>query len=342
MGSADLTSRCLLGGALGDALGAPVEFMSLSAIRAAFGPQGITALAPAYGRLGAITDDTQMTLFTAEGLLRADRRWREKGICHVPSVLHHAYLRWLATQSQGEVAGHDGWLFGLAPLHSRRAPGNTCLSALRGERMGTIAEPLNDSKGCGAVMRSAPVGLFVSPELRFEFGCELGAITHGHPSGYLAAGFLASLVGGLLDGDPIASALDAATAELTARPDHQECLAAVERARELALAGEATPGKLETLGQGWVAEEALAMSIYCALVAEDFRHGVTLAVNHGGDSDSTGAITGNLLGVIPSSGELPRHWLAELELRSEIEQLAADLAAGPDDPGRSWERYPGW
>ena len=342
MGSADLTSRCLLGGALGDALGAPVEFMSLSAIRDAFGPQGITAPAPAYGRLGAITDDTQMTLFTAEGLLRADRRRREKGICHVPSVLHHAYLRWLATQSQGEAPGHDGWLFGIEPLHSLRAPGNTCLSALRGERMGTIAEPLNDSKGCGAVMRSAPVGLFVSQELRFALGCELGAITHGHPSGYLAAGFLASLVGRLLDGEPIGSALDAATAELIERPGHGECLDAVERARQLALAGDPTAEKLESLGQGWVAEEALAMSVYCALVAEDFRHGVTLAVNHSGDSDSTGAITGNLLGLISASGELPQEWLAELELRAEIEQLAADLTSGPDDPGRSWERYPGW
>jgi ADP-ribosyl-[dinitrogen reductase] hydrolase len=342
MGSADLTSRCLLGGALGDALGAPVEFMSLSAIRAAFGAQGISAPAPAYGRVGAITDDTQMTLFTAEGLLRADRRRREKGICHVPSVLHHAYLRWLATQSLSPPGEHDGWLFRVAPLHSRRAPGNTCLSALRDERMGTISGPLNDSKGCGAVMRSAPVGLFVSPELRFELGCEIGALTHGHPSGYLAAGFLASLVGRLLDGDPIASALDAATAELAARPGHEECLAAIERARQLALAGDPTPEKLETLGQGWVAEEALAMSVYCALVAEDFRHGVTLAVNHGGDSDSTGAITGNILGVMPGSGDLPQEWIAALELREEIEQLAADLAAGPDDPGRSWERYPGW
>ena len=69
-----LTSRCrgcLLGGAVGDALGAPVEFMRHSQIVARFGPGGVRDFAPAYGRTGAITDDTQMSLFTAEGLLRA-------------------------------------------------------------------------------------------------------------------------------------------------------------------------------------------------------------------------------------------------------------------------------
>jgi ADP-ribosylglycohydrolase len=326
--------------------------MSLYAIRAEFGPAGITDLAPAYGRVGAITDDTQMTLFTAEGLLRADARWRGRGICHVPSVVRHAYLRWLYTQrysspaiddfSEGRSSWPDGWLVGLEPLHDRRAPGNTCLSALREAALGSIEKPLNDSKGCGTVMRIAPVGLFVSPPRRFDLGCEIGALTHGHPSGYLAAGFLASLIGRLLDGDPIEAALDAATAELIRRPGHEECLLAIQSARRLALAAESTAEKLESLGEGWVAEEALAMSIYCALVAEDFRHGVTLAVNHGGDSDSTGAITGNILGVLQQAGDLPLEWLAELELRDEIEQLAADLAADPDDPGRSRERYPAW
>jgi ADP-ribosylglycohydrolase len=91
---------CLLGGAVGDALGAPVEFLSLAGIRRQFGPEGIRDLVPAYGRIGAITNDTQMTLFTAEGLLRAWVRHSTKGICHVPAVIHHAYLRWLLTQGE--------------------------------------------------------------------------------------------------------------------------------------------------------------------------------------------------------------------------------------------------
>jgi len=89
---------CLLGGAVGDALGAPVEFMKRTEILRRFGPNGITAYVPAYGGLGTITDDTQMTLFTAEGLLRGWVRGCFKGITTYPGMTAHAYLRWLQTQ----------------------------------------------------------------------------------------------------------------------------------------------------------------------------------------------------------------------------------------------------
>ncbi|RPJ69686.1 MAG: ADP-ribosylglycohydrolase family protein, partial [Acidobacteria bacterium] len=160
---------CLLGGAVGDALGAPVEFMSLAEIRRRFGPRGVEDYAPAYGRRGAITDDTQMTLFTAEGLIRGLVRWRSKGIAHVPSVVAHAYLRWLRTQGESSACKVDdpdedrGWLYSQRELHHRRAPGNTCLSALR--EMKTLGAPArNTSKGCGGVMRVAPAGLLVGGE----------------------------------------------------------------------------------------------------------------------------------------------------------------------------------
>ncbi len=196
----DRVAGCLLAGACGDALGAPVEFLDLEQIRRRYGPRGIRDFAPAYGRAGAITDDTQMTLFTAEGCLRAWGRGTEKGICHPPSVVSHAYLRWLRTQeetpSEGQSAGMDGWLIGLKQLWSRRAPGNTCLSALRAcRRFGQEAE--NDSKGCGGVMRVAPAGLAGfsgGAEGAFDIGCDVARLTHAHPSGYLAAGFQAAVI----------------------------------------------------------------------------------------------------------------------------------------------------
>ena len=90
---------CLIGGAVGDALGAPVEFMSLAEIRRKFGPDGITGYSPAYSRIGAITDDTQMTLWTAEGLLRYHCRGETRGIVpSMPGMVHRAYLRWLITR----------------------------------------------------------------------------------------------------------------------------------------------------------------------------------------------------------------------------------------------------
>jgi ADP-ribosyl-[dinitrogen reductase] hydrolase len=78
---------------VGDALGAPVEFASSAEIGARHGPGGVREYQPAYGRPGAITDDTQMTLFTAEGFIRAQNRAISRGIWHPPSVVHCAYMR---------------------------------------------------------------------------------------------------------------------------------------------------------------------------------------------------------------------------------------------------------
>jgi ADP-ribosylglycohydrolase len=153
---------CLLGGAIGDALGAPVEFMTRKDIVGRFGSGGIRDFVPAYGVTGAITDDTQMSLFTAEGLLRAHVRGCLRGISIFAGVTGHAYLRWLETQglrSPLEIS-RDGWLWGIRALHHRRAPGNTCVSALGAKRH--FGEPArNNSKGCGGVMRVAPVGLYM-------------------------------------------------------------------------------------------------------------------------------------------------------------------------------------
>jgi len=261
---------CLLGGAVGDALGAPVEFLSLAEIRHQFGPEGVREYEPAYGRMGAITDDTQMTLFTAEGLLRADVRYCRRGICDPPSIVQHAYLRWLATQGEKlnatiarEEGWPDGWLVGVKELWSRRAPGNTCLAALKGtKKLGD--KPSNNSKGCGTVMRVAPVGLVCSSASEgawsaFDLGMKVSRLTHGHPSGYLAGGFFAALVACILDGLPLRDAVAAAVRPLDGREDGGEVREAVEAAVRLAEAGEPSPERVESLGKGWTAEEAVAI-----------------------------------------------------------------------------------
>jgi ADP-ribosylglycohydrolase len=328
---------CLLGGAVGDALGAPVEFISRADILRRFGPDGITGYAPAYGGLGTITDDTQMTLFTAEGLIRGWVRGCFKGITTYTGVTAHAYLRWLLTQ--GEKPGcavssgpnECGWLFEQKPLHNRRAPGDTCLSALKAMRaFGNPAR--NNSKGCGGVMRVAPAGLFAwrlgqlqATQTAFRLGTDLAAVTHGHPTGTLTGGVLAVLVLALTEGVPLSGALATAKQILRTQTGHEETLRAIESAEKLATSGIPHDKAIARLGQGWVAEEALAISIYCAMVARDFEHGVVLAVNHDGDSDSTGSITGNLLGTLHGVHAIPAKWLEPLELRDVIAELASDL-----------------
>jgi ADP-ribosylglycohydrolase len=350
----DRIRGCLLGGAVGDALGAAVEFDSLDEIRSRFGEAGVQDYAPVYGRRGAITDDTQMTLFTAEGMMRAWVRAQKRGISGVSGVIQHAYLRWLVTQGeqpdQGVQVGTDGWLFGVAALHSRREPGKTSLSALRAtESVYDPAIARNDSKGCGGIMRVAPIGLFataIGGDGRvFSMAADAAKITHGHPSGYLAAGYLAVVIAALKRGEPLAQALDAADTQLRKREHNTEVARAVAKARALASFGRPTPELLETLGQGWVAEEALAIAVCSALVAKDFADGVLMATNHGGDSDSTAGITGSLLGAMWGEHAIPEPWLDELELRPEIERLAGDLcaiAAGQMSSKEAWEAYPGW
>ena len=346
---------CLLGGAVGDALGAGIEFDSWKRIARKHGPSGVTGLVEAYGRRGAITDDTQMTMFTAEGLIRASVRQREKGICHVPSVVRHAYLRWLWTQ--GDPAPlqaafgsgtPDGWLVGLPALRARRAPGITCTGALAVGGHGTIEAPLNDSKGCGGVMRAAPVGFVpMAIDERFRLGCEIAVLTHGNPSGYLPAGYLAAVVGAIVDGSPLHDALDGADEVLQQWDRSAETVRAVAAGRELGRGGVATPHELEQLGGGWTGHEALAIALACVESVPAFEVGVLAAVNHSGDSDSTGSIAGNILGALHGVEAVPARWLDQLELRAEIEQLARDVIhefhgrAGPITEAW-WARYPGW
>ena len=357
---------CLLGGAVGDALGAPVEFMSRQQILEKFGPEGIGEYSPAFGGLGRITDDTQMTLFTAEGLLRASVRGSLRGMCHPPAVIAHAYMRWLVTQAgtptpeireqtlDYSLKEAPGWLIQHRDLHHRRAPGNTCLSAL--QAMTSVGnKAVNNSKGCGGVMRVAPVGLYLWPIQHtgpaFELACDAAAITHAHPSGILPAGVLAEVILQLVHGECLPRALELAKEELQNHDDHLETLQFLVTAIELADSDLSPEQAITFLGQGWVAEEALAIAVYCALVAKDFRHGVMLAVNHDGDSDSTGAIAGNILGVMHGVNAIPASWLEPLELREVITEIAQDLLAvnewdvdefgGKDDDWVS-EKYPGF
>lgn len=82
----------------------------------------------------------------------------------------------------------------------------------------------------------------------------------------------------------------------------------------------------EQLGEGWVAEETLAIAIYCALkYSDDFINGVVAAVNHDGDSDSTGAVTGNILGTALGFEAIPQKYLDKLELKDVILEIAEDL-----------------
>ncbi|WP_456279047.1 ADP-ribosylglycohydrolase family protein [Bacillus sp. AK128] len=338
---------CLLGGAIGDALGWPVEFLSYKQIVKRFGEEGIHDLVCSTAGKAEITDDTQMTLFTAEGILRSETRGMERGICHPPSVVYYAYQRWLCTQGYQKSKEldwvYDGWLIEVRELHEQRAPGNSCLSALSSGIQGSIDEPINNSKGCGGVMRVAPVGLFYPTNNAFKMASDFAALTHGHPSGYLSAGALAYLIANIIDGTELETAVKETLIELQKYKHHEECFNALEKALRLSKRNEKPLEAITSLGEGWVGEEALAISVYCALkYKNDFKKALIVAVNHGGDSDSTGAITGNILGAYLGLDGIPTEWLEKVELKNEIAQIADDLFSGYKKERSWWDQYPGY
>lgn len=330
----ELVRASLLGGAIGDALGAEIEFWSLHDILDRFS-DGVDDMLAHQGRIGAITDDTQMTLFTAEGLLRAQNRFFEKGICYPPGVVHHALLRWFVTQGgtprfQVDVTG----LVADQRLHVRRAPGKTCMSSLGAAgHFGEVAQ--NRSKGCGTIMRVAPIALMAGYRGdRRELAVETSTLTHGHPTGQEAAAAWAMILSDVLEGEGLHEAALAALGKFGGET-------AASIAAALSAPGDGTAQTVEALGGGWVAEEALSIALYAALNSDSFEEGLRIAVTHSGDSDSTGAIAGNLLGLLYPDETMSHLWRREIECADLICRLAGDLANDGADT-IDIDRYPGW
>ncbi|MBE5782263.1 MAG: TIGR02452 family protein [Clostridiales bacterium] len=367
----------LVGGAIGDALGYPVEFMPYNSIIRHHGEGGIQHYEKNLETgLALISDDTQMTLFTAAGMLVGETRGAMRGVAgSMESYIYYAYRDWYFCQCSAEAPGEDGiwksqghslntsWLSYLPEMQQRRAPGNTCLSALGSGDSGTLEEPINHSKGCGGIMRIAPVALFYNhrAEKKREWlvdicstAAKAAALTHGHPLGYMPAAALAHIISrAIFGGCPYENELHGILKEcrelmrdmFEGEPYLPKMLSLMERAEELAANDKSDAENIESLGGGWVAEETLAIAIYCCLrYSDDFSKAVIAAVNHSGDSDSTGAVTGNIMGAWLGYEKIDPVWLKDLELRNVIEEVATDLcdhcrmSEFGDYRDKDWER----
>ncbi|MER7046053.1 ADP-ribosylglycohydrolase family protein [Streptomyces jumonjinensis] len=325
----------LLGSAIGDALGAGIAGLTLAGIQAAHGEDGLTDLVPAYGRRGAVTAATQLTLFTVDGLIRAQVR-RDTGAWHPPTDVHRAYLRWAATQHDwgpDERRKDDGWLAREEWLYTRRDPPKASLMGLGDPHMGTLEAPKNPTaRDAGALVRSAPFGLLVGwePQLVCQLAVECAAQTHGHPTAYLSAGAFAVIVHGLARGEALEPSVGRALTLVGTRPGHQPVTDALTAALGAVRQGAPGPERVTRLSAadpaGHHAEGVLAAAVYSALVSEDIRHGLRLAVNHDGPSAATGSVTGALLGALHGETALPPAWLSELEGRPTLLELADDFA----------------
>ena len=355
---------------MGDALGYAIEFSGESQIFSEYGASGITSYELDYASGKAIvSDDTQMTLFTANGILFGQTRWATHGIAANPRhYVARAYQDWLLTQertfeqAQAEkVDKHKriSWLLDVPELYHRREPGNTCLTALRRHRHTNdaiedyvaFAPQLNDSKGCGGVMRAAPAGLVWAggdPDAADCEAAQIAAITHGHPLGYLPAAVLAHIVAKLVLGEAtllaaVEEARDSVARLFAGHAYLQELVDIIDLAVSLAGNADTDLANIHRLGEGWVGEEALAIAIYCALRhQDDFSAGVIAAVNHRGDSDSTGAVCGNILGALLGYRAIGERWTSDLELLGVTLELADDLFGGCEVDSNGACKDPAW
>lgn len=316
----DCIRGSLMAGAAGDALGYPVEFMNRRAILRRYGERGITQfeIDKRSGR-ALVSDDTQMTLFTANGMLMGVTRGCMRGIGGQPeNYVDGAYLDWYYTQTgrKREILINDfhyTWLRDLPELAHRRAPGTTCMSAC--EAIFNHDKPQNNSKGCGGIMRVAPMGLLdaahggYSTERLAQAGAHIAKVTHLHPLGYLPAAQMTLLISRIVPLAPeevkatitdiVSDGLDIMM-KMEAPNDDKEYLKSLTlTAVRLAQSDIPDADAIRQLGEGWTAEEAWAISLYCAIRhIDNMRAAIIAAVNHDGDSDSTGAITGNIMGAI--------------------------------------------
>jgi ADP-ribosylglycohydrolase len=315
MASRDQFLGCLLGIAIGDALGFPVERFSLAQIHGHYGPEGVRDFVSG-GRYpaGTYSDDTQLSLATARALLQA-------GECTVDQIAEALAIEYLAWYRSPESA---------------RGPGRTTLAACANLARGVhwLESGIRESKGCGAAMRVAPIGLYFhgDREKLIAAARTASVITHAHPTGVGAAVLNAYAVACLLEGVapdgllhellPMASS---ASAELAAALFIVQSYGRLEPAAAFSQIGETSS-----------AEEVFASALFCFLRSPgDFRATVLAAANSNGDSDSIAAMAGGLSGAYNGVQGIPEQWVQAVENRQGIEKTAVALyrRCAPSTPG---------
>ncbi len=318
----------MLGLAVGDALGHPTEFVpSVDAIRARWGAAGVTGFEPS-GRhpAGTFTDDTQMTVAVARALCRAS-------VADLDALLR--------------VMG-DEFAAWSRSAQNNRAPGGTCLAGCRNLARGVAWREagVKGSKGCGAAMRAAPVGLYLhgDTEALVRVAAAQSALTHAHPTAVASSVAAAAAVAWVTRGeglDGLVAFTRARVASLTreALLDVGCTVALVDRIGvaemldQLDRLSETASREVDDVcslhGGAWVGEEAVGCALWCVLRAGGgFREAVLRGANSSGDSDSIATIAGSVAGALGGVEAIPAAWRQGLEKSAVLDALARSLCEG--------------
>lgn len=335
----------MLGLAIGDAFGYPIELMDYDSICERFEKKGCLDLAVSKKTGTALfTDDTQLSLFTADGLLWAHSAGADDGRANYEDYIFLAYQVWLYTQTKTVAGKEYAWLFDpnenpyklrllkAKGLYKKRTADTKNIDALlkiRNMEYGTPENPKNDNKDNGAVKRVAPVGLYFYNDTKkaFDMGCRAAAITHGSPVGYIAAGCYAALIAEIVSGAEIEDAVHTVIDLLSGVKDGEILKKTLQYALELVGNESVEPrAAVKKMGYGFEAYEALAIAVYCAVLHyEAPRYAIQLAANHDGASDTCASMTAAIMGAYYGDGGFPKGWADRLQYRNLIASMAEKM-----------------
>lgn len=324
----------MLGGAVGDALGYLIEFMNMKSIQKKYGPYGLRTILKleANGKKSIISDDTQLALFTIDGLL-----WSSCSNLSLQEGLHRAYMRWYYTQTERlidpslekwlRIQEHEThWEYQMMEerfLFARRAPGKACLMALATGKTFSRDAAANNCRSSTVLSRAVPIGLWHAgmPEEAFADACDAALLTHGHADAYLAAGTLGAILSLLAAGKEIGGAITESLRILQKQEDGTCILKSILQAIDEAVTDRNPVRSMKKLGLGWKASEAIALSVYCILKTSSVKDAVLMACNQDGDSDTCGFVTGSMTGVLYGPQTIPKNWLSNMECMDILKKL---------------------
>lgn len=294
----DLLYKTLIAQSIGDSFGYKIEFDSWESIQKKYGETGFQFKENNLNYL-SISDDTQMTLFLLNGLIEYKQPKNESIFS---DIIYNQFRDWLKTQTES-IEHHKqkySSLLKFECLYKRQAPGITCLSALNSGKKGTITRKINDSKGCGSIMRTLPIAFFANNENEvFELSIEQSMITHGNLEGAFATAFYSLLCFDLIYfSNDLVKSVQKVRDLLNIKLNEKFLEINYQINNTLGLIIE-QPNLLndnitKELGEGWTSDSALCVALFSAATSASFKEVIEKSSNHSGDSDSTAMLATGL------------------------------------------------
>lgn len=328
---------CLLGLAIGDAMGSSIDKKSWEEICESYGPNGLLGY-DMQSDYAEVTSYTQLAAFVANGLMLNAARGQGD-----------AYLRYITlalrewAKSQGFLAGAEKtacWLAQVPKMRRRVSMDTRMVDTLSREQLGSPERPVNSSEGPGGITAAVPVGMFYESDRMAadqigQLGASAVAMIHGAPEAFLSGAVVAYAIAGILQepSTPLLKqfrqALDAVRGQYAQQhPEGIQVLEGLlEKAFSLAADPEITPLVAMTILGCTTAAECLAGAVYaCSVHMGNFDEALITAVNHSGRSGAVGALTGAVMGARMGAEELPEFYLESLEVGDVLRELAEDMA----------------